>query len=99
MSNKILRAVAAVTLAFGLASASLAQDEPLRRAGADTPPAPPSQALDGLFARVAASGEFTDFKNFADAVPREAPEKILAAYRAHTPKTKAAPGLPQDKNG
>jgi alpha,alpha-trehalase len=67
--------------------ASLAQDGP--RCGVPRP-APPSLTLDGLFARVAASGEFADFKSFADAVPREAPEKILAAYRAHRPKTKAA---------
>ena len=85
MSNRTLRAAVTGALIFGLAGVSLAQDEPVRRA-----PAPPSQAFDGLFARVAASGEFTDFKSFADALPREAPEKILAAYRERNPKTKSA---------
>jgi alpha,alpha-trehalase len=90
MMSRALHAAAIGALIVGLAGASLAQDEPVRRAGADTPPAPPSQEFDGLFARVAASGVFGDFKTFADAVPREAPEKILAAYRARPPRSKAA---------
>ncbi|HTW33277.1 MAG TPA: alpha,alpha-trehalase TreF [Rhizomicrobium sp.] len=89
MSRRILRAFAIGALALGLAATS-PLDEPVRRAGADVPPPPPSQSFDGLFVRVAASGEFADFKSFVDAVPREAPEKILAAYRARMPKSKAA---------
>ena len=46
--------------------------------------------FDGLFAKVAASGLFSDFKDFADAVPRAAPGVILAAYRAQNPQSKAA---------
>ena len=80
------RIVATGALVLGLTAAS---PMPLRRAGADVPPAPPSQLFDGLFARVAASGQFADFKTFADAIPREAPDKILAAWRAHTPRTNA----------
>ena len=90
MHSRVFRAAAVGAFVVGLVGASLAQDEPVRRAGADTPPAPPSQAFDGFFARVAASGIFPDFKTFVDAVPREAPEKILATYRARPPRSKAA---------
>lgn len=90
MRSGIFRTAAGVALVIGLAGASLALDGPVRRAGSDTPPAPPSQAFDGFFARVAASHVFADFKAFVDATPREAPEKILAAYRARPPRSKTA---------
>lgn len=90
MIKKLLRAVLAGAVAFSLGALTLAQDQPVRRAGADKPPPPPSILFDGLFARVAASGQFSDFKDFVDAVPREAPAAILAAYRYQHPQSNAA---------
>ncbi|HEY2035285.1 MAG TPA: alpha,alpha-trehalase TreF [Rhizomicrobium sp.] len=51
---------------------------------------PPSVAFKELYVRVAKSGLFTDFKQFADAVPKESPETILAAYRKERPNSTAA---------
>ena len=62
-------------IAMLAAGTSLAQDQPLRRAGSDVPPAPPSELFDRLFVRAATSGVFPDFKIFVDAVPREAPAR------------------------
>jgi len=90
MTKRLLRAVLIGAFYLGLAAVSLAQDKPVRRAGADRPLAPPSILFDGLFKRVAASGEFSDFKTFVDAVPRKPPAAILAAYRARTPRSKTA---------
>jgi alpha,alpha-trehalase len=51
---------------------------------------PPSEAFGELYVAVAESGIFPDFKQFADAIPKGPPERILAAYRAEKPATKEA---------
>lgn len=48
---------------------------------AQAAPPPPSQLFAGLFEQVQARRLFRDSKTFADAVPRRAPEAILAAWR------------------
>jgi len=90
MTNRLLRAVLTGAFALNLAAFALAQDQPVRRAGVAATLLPPSLLFDGLFVRVAASGLFSDFKDFTDAVPRAAPGVILAAYRAQNPQSKAA---------
>jgi len=99
MGNALLRAAAAAVFAVGVSSASLAGDEPTRRAGDGiAPPPPPSILFGDFFARVAESGLFTDFKSFVDATPRQAPGKILGDYRAHTPRSNAALGIFVQRN-
>jgi alpha,alpha-trehalase len=51
---------------------------------------PPSAQFGELFARVQTEALFADSKSFADAVPLEAPARILAAYRAAPPPTRDA---------
>jgi len=46
----------------------------------ESPPAPPSILLDGFYRDVAVSGVFEDFKQFADATPKESPAAVFAAY-------------------
>ncbi len=53
-------------------------------------PQPPQTLFGELFAAVQTAAIFADGKTFADAVPRAAPETILAAYRAAPPGTPAA---------
>jgi alpha,alpha-trehalase len=52
-------------------------------------PQPPQTLFGELFAAVQTAAIFADGKTFADAVPRAAPETILAAYRATQPGTPA----------
>jgi len=61
-------------------------------AGAETPaaaqlrdPPSPDQLFPGLFAAVQSASLFADSKLFADAVPTESPDRILARYRAVKP--------------
>jgi alpha,alpha-trehalase len=53
-------------------------------------PQPPQTLFGELFAAVQTAAIFADGKTFADAVPRAAPETILAAYRAAQPASPAA---------
>ena len=53
-------------------------------------PLPPSQTLGELFSDVALSGLFRDGKAWADAVPRRAPEELLAQYRQSAPMSDEA---------
>ena len=54
---------------------------------APTSPPPPPQVLYGpLFAAVQEARIFPDSKTFADATAREAPDAVMAAYRAEQPK-------------
>ncbi|MBU0825648.1 MAG: alpha,alpha-trehalase TreA [Alphaproteobacteria bacterium] len=50
----------------------------------------PSQAFGMLFASIQERGLFVDSKTFADAVPRSAPDTILAAWHAAEPADNAA---------
>ena len=59
-------------------------------AAGDPGHAPPSQLFDELYVAVAESGAFSDFKQFADAVPREPPPAVLADYRRERPHGTAA---------
>lgn len=52
--------------------------------------APPSVLFGDLYADVALSGMFADSKQWADAVPRRPPPKILAQYRNADPGSRAA---------
>lgn len=49
----------------------------------------PSVLFQELYSRVQTEHLFPDSKTFADAVPKQSPEAILADYRANTPRTKA----------
>ncbi|WP_028079830.1 alpha,alpha-trehalase TreF [Solimonas soli] len=55
--------------------------------GADAPIdlRPPSERYGELFDRVQRAGLYADSKTFADAVPNESPERIVAAYLAQRP--------------
>ncbi len=53
-------------------------------------PQPPQALFGELFAAVQSAAIYPDGKTFVDAVPREAPEAILAAYRALHPDTPEA---------
>lgn len=53
-------------------------------------PQPPQALFAELFVAVQTAGIYPDSKTFVDAVPREAPETILAAYRAARPDSPAA---------
>ena len=52
-------------------------------------PAPPEALFKDLFVAVQTGGVFADGKTFVDAVPREAPDDILAAYHAAHPQSPA----------
>jgi alpha,alpha-trehalase len=52
-------------------------------------PEPPQTLFKDLFVAVQTGGVFADSKTFVDAVPREAPDDILAAYHAVQPQTAA----------
>ncbi len=53
-------------------------------------PQPPQALFGELFVAVQTAGIYPDSKTFVDAVPREAPETILAAYRATRPDSPEA---------
>ena len=53
-------------------------------------PPSPADIYGPLFAAVQEAQVFPDGKTFADAVPRENPQAILAAYRREAPRDKAA---------
>jgi alpha,alpha-trehalase len=58
---------------------------------ADAPrPASPQAVFQELFAAVQSARIFPDGKTFADALPKESPERILAAYRREPPRSDAA---------
>jgi len=58
---------------------------------APRPPPPPPQVLFGdLFVAVQSAGIFPDSKVFPDAVPREAPRRILEHFHAERPRGAAA---------
>ena len=57
---------------------------------AQTTPPSPADIYGPLFAAVQEARVFPDGKTFADAVPREDPQAILAAYRREGPRDKAA---------
>ena len=48
-------------------------------------PQPPQALFGELFVAVQTAAIYPDGKSFADAVPREPPEEILARYRAARP--------------
>ncbi|HLZ79701.1 MAG TPA: trehalase family glycosidase, partial [Sphingomonas sp.] len=50
-------------------------------------PMSPAEAFGELFVRVQTSRVFPDGKTFVDAVPKQAPAAIMAAYRAEKPAT------------
>jgi alpha,alpha-trehalase len=56
----------------------------------DRYPPPPQVLFADLFAAVQTSGIYPDGKSFADAVPKEPPAQILAAYHAAPPDSPAA---------
>jgi alpha,alpha-trehalase len=51
---------------------------------------PPQVLFQELFVAVQTAGIFPDSKTFADAVPKEPPERILAAYRRQRPDSRDA---------
>jgi len=53
-------------------------------------PQPPQALFGELFVAVQTAAIYADGKTFVDAVPREAPEAILARYRAERPDSPAA---------
>lgn len=57
---------------------------------AQTMPPSPADIYGPLFSAVQAAQVFPDGKTFADAVPREAPQAIMAAYAREKPQDKAA---------
>jgi alpha,alpha-trehalase len=52
-------------------------------------PQPPQTLFKDLFVAVQSGGVFADSKTFVDAVPREPPDDILAAYHAAQPRSPA----------
>ncbi|MGO9804563.1 MAG: alpha,alpha-trehalase TreF [Steroidobacteraceae bacterium] len=62
----------------------------LPAAGAADYPQPPQVLFGDLFVAVQTAAIYPDGKTFADAVPREAPQVILAAWRAAHPDSPAA---------
>jgi alpha,alpha-trehalase len=52
-------------------------------------PPPPDSLFGDLFVAVQSAGIFTDSKTFVDAVPRSAPDAILAAYHDSPPQSPA----------
>lgn len=73
-------AFACLLLAGGVQALARAQE---------TPPAP-QDLWQELFVRVQSARLYPDGKTFADAVPKEAPQAILAAYRAAPPADAAS---------
>ena len=75
---------AALSGALGLAAAINARPF-------DTPrTAPPQAVFQELFVAVQSARIFPDGKTFVDAVPKEPPERILAAYRREQPRSAEA---------
>jgi len=75
---------AALSGALGLAAAINARPY-------DTPrTAPPQAVFQELFVAVQSARIFPDGKTFVDAVPKEPPERILAAYRREQPRSAEA---------
>jgi len=80
------RAVMAAALLCALGLATAIQSRP-----SGTPrPAPPQAVFQELFAAVQTARIFPDGKTFVDAVPKESPERILAAYRRESPHSDEA---------
>jgi alpha,alpha-trehalase len=77
------RIVMAAALSGALALAAAIEARP-----SDTPrPAPPQAVFQELFVAVQSARIFPDGKTFADALPKEPPERILAAYRRELPRS------------
>ncbi|HLZ96933.1 MAG TPA: alpha,alpha-trehalase TreF [Steroidobacteraceae bacterium] len=81
MTVPLIVMAAALSGALALATAIDARpsDPPL--------PAPPQAVFQELFIAVQSARIFPDGKTFADAVPKEPPERILAAYRRELPRS------------
>lgn len=80
------RVFIAVALACALGLAAVIQSRP-----SGTPlPVPPQAEFQELFAAVQTARIFPDGKTFVDAVPREPPARILAAYRREQPSSPEA---------
>jgi alpha,alpha-trehalase len=76
----------AVVLSCALGLAAAIQSRP-----SGTPrTAPPQAVFQELFVAVQSARIFPDGKTFADAVPKEPPERILAAYRREQPRSAEA---------
>jgi alpha,alpha-trehalase len=75
---------AALLCALGLAAAIQS------RPSGTSHPAPPQAVFQELFVAVQSARIFPDGKTFADAVPKESPERILAAYRREPPRSDEA---------
>jgi alpha,alpha-trehalase len=75
---------AALLCALGLAA------EIQSRPSGTSHPAPPQAVFQELFVAVQSARIFPDGKTFADAVPKESPERILAAYRREPPRSDEA---------
>ena len=59
-------------------------------AASTTPPASPEVLFQDLFAAVQTEAIYTDGKTFVDAVPKDAPDKILAQYHTARPDSPQA---------
>ena len=75
---------AALSCALGLAAAIQSRPSGTPR------PAPPQAVFQELFVAVQSARIFPDGKTFVDAVPKEPPERILAAYRREPPRSDEA---------
>src|SRR5579859_794301 len=83
MGMAVPRIVMAAALSGALALATAIDARP-----SDPPlPAPPQAVFQELFIAVQSARIFPDGKTFADAVPKEPPERILAAYRRELPRS------------
>jgi alpha,alpha-trehalase len=82
----ISRLIVAAALLCALGLAAAIQSRP----SGTSHPAPPQAVFQELFVAVQSARIFPDGKTFADAVPKESPERILAAYRREPPRSDEA---------
>jgi alpha,alpha-trehalase len=81
--KRLRHAAVATSLLCSLALAAAIQSRP-----SGTPrPAPPQAVFQELFVAVQSARIFPDGKTFVDAVPKEPPQRILAAYRRELPRS------------
>ena len=88
MRAEALREVRALPALAALLLAACTQPKELPRAEPRQPLAPPQVLFKDLFVAVQTAGLYPDGKTFADALPKEAPEKILEEYHAAHPSSK-----------